>query len=77
MNKFDLNNKNAIITGGSRGIGGAISRLFAEEGANITFWHLNDDNNSDEMKSYILSLGRKCLALNLDISFCERLSFAY
>ena len=51
-----LKNKNAIITGGSRGIGGAISKLFAEEGANITFCHLNDDNNSDEMKSYILSL---------------------
>ena len=66
-----LKNKNAIITGGSRGIGGAISKLFAEEGANITYCHLNDNNNSDKTKDYILSLGRKCLALDLDISSKE------
>ena len=47
-----LKNKNAIITGGSRGIGGAISKLFAEEGANITYCHLNDNNNSDKTIFY-------------------------
>ena len=63
-----LLNKNAIITGGSRGIGGAISKLFAKEGANISYCHFNDEKNANETKNFIESLGRKCLSLNLDIS---------
>tara|TARA_B100001123_G_scaffold58088_1_gene62455 strand:+ start:245 stop:991 length:747 start_codon:yes stop_codon:yes gene_type:complete len=66
-----LNNKTALITGGSRGIGGAIAKLFAKEGANISFCHLNDENNAKNTKDYINSLGRKCLAQNLDISSRE------
>ena len=66
-----LKNKNAIITGGSRGIGGAISKLFAKEGANISFCHLDDEKNSINMKKNIESLGSKCLSLNLDISSKE------
>jgi len=32
-----LTGKSAIITGGSRGIGLAIAKAFAQEGANISF----------------------------------------
>ena len=32
-----LENKNVIITGGSRGIGKAIAEKFAQNGANIAF----------------------------------------
>ena len=32
-----LENKTAIITGASRGIGRAIAKLFADHGANIAF----------------------------------------
>ena len=42
METFSLNNKTAIITGGASGIGEAISKKFADNGANI---HILDYNN--------------------------------
>ena len=44
-----LLNKNAYITGGSSGIGSAIAKLFAKEGANIAFCHYNDDKKANDV----------------------------
>ena len=33
--KFDLNNKNALVTGGSSGIGKAIAETLKSQGANV------------------------------------------
>ena len=38
---FHLKNQGAIVTGAARGIGLAISRRFAELGANVSGWDLN------------------------------------
>lgn len=38
MNQIDLNGKNAIVTGGARGIGLAITQRLLASGANVTIW---------------------------------------
>ena len=43
MEKHVLKNKTALITGGSRGIGFAIARIYAENGANVVIAAKNDD----------------------------------
>ena len=42
-----LKGKKAIVTGGGSGIGAAISRRFAEEGANVTILDLDDANGQE------------------------------
>ncbi|MGX9962636.1 SDR family NAD(P)-dependent oxidoreductase [Roseomonas sp. F4] len=58
----------AIITGGSRGIGRAIALLFAREGADIAFCHLNDAEGAADVTAGITALGRRAFALSLDVS---------
>ena len=41
MNKFSLNNRTAIITGGAQGFGLAMTKRFLESGANVIIWDLD------------------------------------
>ncbi|MBS1776066.1 MAG: SDR family NAD(P)-dependent oxidoreductase, partial [Bacteroidetes bacterium] len=41
-----LENKTALITGASRGIGEAIAVKFAEHGANVAFTYLSSDEKA-------------------------------
>lgn len=52
-----LNNKVAVITGGSRGIGKAISLKFAENGADIAIIDIADSESANETVREIESLG--------------------
>jgi 3-oxoacyl-[acyl-carrier protein] reductase len=38
MNKIDLKNKTAVVTGGAQGIGLAIAERFLESGASVSLW---------------------------------------
>ncbi len=42
-----LLNKVAIITGGSKGIGKGITKLYAAQGAKVVLNYASDNNNSD------------------------------
>ena len=54
-----LEGKTAVITGASRGIGRAIAVKFAQEGCNIAFTDLAQDENMDNAVSELQSLGVK------------------
>ena len=41
MNKIDLNNRTAIVTGGAQGFGLAMTKQFLESGANVIIWDLD------------------------------------
>src|SRR5947207_1250096 len=43
MNKIDLQGKNAVVTGGARGIGLAIAQRLLASGARCSLWDLDSD----------------------------------
>lgn len=40
MNKIDLKNKIAVVTGGAQGFGLAISKRFIKSGATVVIWDI-------------------------------------
>jgi 3-oxoacyl-[acyl-carrier protein] reductase len=63
-----LNGKNAIVTGGSQGIGTATSLELAREGANICLTYRKHESEAMTIKDEIEKMGRKAMALKCDIS---------
>lgn len=57
-----LEGKTAIITGAARGIGKSIALVYAKEGCNIAFTDLVINEQAEETKREIESLGVKCCA---------------
>ena len=41
MNKFDLNNRVSVVTGGAQGFGLAIAKKFLECGAEVIAWDID------------------------------------
>jgi 3-oxoacyl-[acyl-carrier protein] reductase len=54
-----LENKTALITGGSRGIGEAIVLKFAEHGAHIAFTYLSSDEKAKALAEKVAAMGVK------------------
>ncbi len=63
---FDLSNKNALVTGSSRGIGRAIALALASQGANVALHYNQREEAALEVKAEIEALGRKCVVLSAD-----------
>ena len=59
--------KVVVVTGGSRGIGRAIVELFADEGADVTFFYQGRKDAADDVVSAAASAGRKVTAMQVDI----------
>ena len=63
-----LKGKSAIVTGGSQGIGAAISLELAREGADICLTYRKHEAEAKNYAAEIEAMGRKALALQCDIS---------
>lgn len=70
-----LENKVAIVTGGSRGIGEGIVLKLAESGANIAFTYVSSDAKAKALEEKVQPLGVKAKAYKsnaADFSDCEK-----
>ena len=67
--KFE--NKTAVITGGSRGIGLAIATTLAKGGANIAILYVGDENEGIKAKEELLQYGTKVEQYFCDVSDFE------
>ena len=65
--ELDLEGKNAIVTGGSLGIGAAITRALAREGCNVAINYRRHDNEAKEVIRQVEALGRRGLAIKADV----------
>ena len=63
-----LKGKNAIVTGGSQGIGTAISIELAREGANVCLTYRKHEAEAQKIAADIQQIGRKAMAVQCDIS---------
>jgi 3-oxoacyl-[acyl-carrier protein] reductase len=63
-----LEGKSALVTGGSQGIGAAVSLELAREGANICLTYRKHEAEAKEYAAEIMAMGRKALAVKCDIS---------
>ncbi|RYD96825.1 MAG: 3-oxoacyl-[acyl-carrier-protein] reductase [Sphingobacteriales bacterium] len=61
-----LQGKTALVTGGSRGIGEAIVRKFASEGADVAFTYLSSDEKANALAGELSALGVKVKAYKSD-----------
>jgi 3-oxoacyl-[acyl-carrier protein] reductase len=61
-----LENKVAVVTGASRGIGEAIAIKFAEHGANVAFTYLSSEDRAKALEEKLTGFGVKAKAYKSD-----------
>ena len=61
-----LEDKNALVTGGSQGIGAATARVLAKEGANVCLTYRKHKAEALDIQNDIQNMGRKAIAVKAD-----------
>jgi 3-oxoacyl-[acyl-carrier protein] reductase len=64
--KHALENKRALVTGGSRGIGAGIVKRLASEGAHVALTYSSSPERADEIAKAAQAFGVKSLAIQAD-----------
>ena len=75
--KEPLSGRNALVTGGARGIGRAIALKLAAAGCDVTIVYHNSHEQAEEVCSAIRAQGRQALALQADVSEPESVAEAF
>jgi NAD(P)-dependent dehydrogenase (short-subunit alcohol dehydrogenase family) len=70
-NLFSLKGKTALVTGGSQGIGKAISLAFAEYGADVVINYRSNGELAEQTKMEIIEKGAKCWLVECDLSLID------
>lgn len=71
MDLFSLQDRTALVTGATRGIGQSLALALAEAGANVVLVQRNDSNTST--KEQIEKLGRKATIYTADLAVRDQL----
>src|SRR5450755_3092497 len=71
-----LANKVALVTGGSRGIGAAIAKRLAAEGASVAITYAKDANSASAVVKAIEAGGGKAIAIQADAADAEAVKSA-
>jgi 3-oxoacyl-[acyl-carrier protein] reductase len=68
MKSFSLHGRNAVVTGGSRGIGRAIALRLAEVGANVALTYRERADDAHQVAREIEENGRLAVPLQMDVT---------
>lgn len=72
-----LNNKVAIVTGSSKGIGAQIAMLLAESGAKTVINYASDDAAANDIVSQIKAAGGEAIAIQADVSDTQQVAMLF
>ena len=67
------NGRTALITGGAKRIGRALSLMLAEHGFDIAVTYFSSEEDAAALKNEITALGRRCIVRELDLMHPERI----
>ena len=71
-----LANKVALVTGGSRGIGAAVAKRLAADGANVAITYAKDAKAASDVVKAIERGGRKGIAIRADATDADAVAAA-
>jgi NAD(P)-dependent dehydrogenase (short-subunit alcohol dehydrogenase family) len=73
MNKIDLDNQVAVVTGGAQGLGFAMAHRLLQSGAKVSLW----DRDGDALQKAVAALGTGASSRTVDITDLEGLGRAH
>ena len=65
MNNYDFAGQTAVVTGGSNGIGAAVTKKLVRSGARVCIWDMNPDDREEDISALSAD---QCISVQTDVS---------